>query len=398
MRFDALSAGFGFAFRSNNPSIRTKPHPFAQNIRDNCASDFDEVAMRRFWLLYAAGWVPLVLFYAVATQGNAFLRGELQVFPALFGALWGLGPAPVLLTLVWPLTGFIERRRLPALPSVAIHTMAAVLFVLTWLLLSFTIAYFAFTPDEARRAALNFFVWQGMWGLMMYAVVAGVFHAVRAVEAARTQALATAQAETLLTRSELVALRNKLNPHFLFNTLHSIIALTRKDAKAAEAALLKFSDMLRYVLETEKSGVDMVRLEDELQFVRDYLDLESLRLGNRLSVDWQIDDNAKSHLVPALSVQPLVENSIKHAFNPRIQQGVLTISAKLDSTNKKLVIVVNDDGPGCDLATVSQSTGLGVRTVERRLKLEYRERATFNISTAPKLGFSAQMAIPVAEN
>jgi signal transduction histidine kinase len=354
--------------------------------------------MRRFWFLYAVGWVPMMLFYAVATQGNAVVRGELQIWSALFGAFWALGPAPVLLALVWPLTGWLERIRNKnahgLLIVIAAHTVAAIVFTTTWHLSIYFIAYLSFSPKYARLAADNWFIWTYMWGLMMYAVVAGVFHAVRAVEAARTQALATAQAETLLMRSELVALRNKLNPHFLFNTLHSIIALTRKDGNAAETALLKFSDMLRYVLETEKSGVDMVRLEDELQFVRDYLDLEALRLGNRLSVNWQIDEAAKSHLVPALSVQPLVENSIKHAFNPRVQQGVLTISAKLDSTNKKLVIVVNDDGPGCDLATVSQSTGLGVRTVERRLKLEYRERATFNISTAPKSGFSAQMVIP----
>jgi sensor histidine kinase YesM len=354
--------------------------------------------MRRFWFLYAAGWVPLVLLYAVATQGNAVFNGELRVGAALIGAAWSLATAPILLTLVWPLTGWLDKRHGRLLFAVMIHTMVALIFVMAWHVIIFVIATYAFSPKNASLAAQSFFVWHGMWGLMMYAVIASVFHAVRAVDAARRQAVATAQAETLLMRSELVALRNKLNPHFLFNTLHSIIALTRKDGNAAETALLKFSDMLRYVLETEKSGVDMVRLEDELQFVRDYLDLEALRLGNRLSVNWQIDEGAKSHLVPALSVQPLVENSIKHAFNPRVQKGILTISAKLDSTHKKLVIIVNDDGPGCDLATVSQSTGLGVRTVERRLKLEYHERATFNISTAPKSGFSAQMVIPTLQN
>ena len=354
--------------------------------------------MRRFWILYVVSWVPLILFYGVATQGNAVFNGELQIFDALVGAAWSLATAPILLALVWPLTGWLDRRGGGPLFAVLIHTAAAVLFVAAWHAIIFFIATYAFGPENAKRAAQSFFVWQGMWGLMMYAVVTGVFHAVRAVEAARKQALATAQAETLLMRSELVALRNKLNPHFLFNTLHSIIALTRKDAMAAEAALLKFSDMLRYVLETEKSGVDMVRLEDELQFVRDYLDLEQLRLGNRLSVDWQIDDNAKSHLVPALSVQPLVENSVKHAFNPRVQKGVLTISAKLDAQSNQLLIGVSDDGPGCDLGAVAQSKGLGVRTVERRLKLEYRDRATFDIATAPRAGFRVQMMIPTAQN
>jgi len=354
--------------------------------------------MRRFWFLYAAGWLPIVFFYAVATQGNAVFEGELQILPALLDAAWSLGIAPLLLALVWPLTGWLDDRRSTPLFAVVVHTVGAVMFAIMWHALTFAIATIVYSLDDARRSAQNWYMWRAMWGLMMYAVVAGVFHAVRAVEAARRQAVATAQAETLLMRSELVALRNKLNPHFLFNTLHSIIALTRKDAKAAEAALLKFSEMLRYVLETEKSGIDMVRLEDELQFVRDYLDLESLRLGNRLSVDWQIDEGAKSHLVPALSVQPLVENSIKHAFNPRVQKGILTISAKLDTAQQKLMIAVSDDGPGCELAAVGESKGLGVRTVERRLKLEYRERATFDIATAPKAGFRVQMMIPTLQN
>lgn len=354
------------------------------------------MTMRRFWLLYAAGWVPLILFYAAATQGDAVFKGELQIFDALFGAAWSLGPAPLLLALVWPFTGWLDKRRSGPISAVMFHTAGAVLFVITWHAIIFVIATYAFSPESARRAAQSFFVWQAMWGLMMYAVVAGVFHAVRAVDAARMQAIATAQAETLLTRSELVALRNKLNPHFLFNTLHSIIALTRKDAKAAETALLKFSDMLRYVLETEKSGVDMVTLADELQFVRDYLDLEALRLGDRLSIDWQIDAAAESHLVPALSVQPLVENSIKHAFNPRSQRGNLTISARLDVAGQQIDIAVTDDGPGCAEATMSQSAGLGVRTVERRLKLEYGDRAAFNIRTSPGAGFRVHMLIPLA--
>ncbi len=397
---DAPKLAFGLTIQTHNPAIRTSTHAFQQNMRDNDLSIFgeqlagDEMTMRRFWLLYAAGWVPLVLFYAVATQGDAVFKGEVQIVAALVDAAWSLGTAPLLLALVWPLTGWLDKRRSRPLFAVATHTLGAVLFAITWHAITFAIATFVYSADDARRIAQSWFLWRAMWGLMMYAVVAGVFHAVRAVDAARAQAIATAQAETLLMRSELVALRNKLNPHFLFNTLHSIIALTRKDAKAAETALLKFSDMLRYVLETEKSGVDMVTLADELQFVRDYLDLESLRLGDRLSIHWQIDDAANQHLVPALSVQPLVENSIKHAFNPRSQRGNLTINAHLNSQTHRLDIAVIDDGPGCEQSSVSQSTGLGVRTVARRLKLEYGEHASFNIHTASGAGFRVQMLIP----
>jgi len=98
-------------------------------------------------------------------------------------------------------------------------------------------------------------MWPFLYNMMGYGIIASIFHGVRASAAARLQDIAMSQAQNLLVAAELTALRNKLNPHFLFNTLHSIIALVRKDAKAAEAALFRFSDMLRYILETEKVAV-----------------------------------------------------------------------------------------------------------------------------------------------
>jgi len=208
--------------------------------------------------------------------------------------------------------------------------------------------------------------------------------------------MAISQAEALVAKSELTALRNKLNPHFLFNTLHSIIALTRKESGAAETALLKFSDMLRYILDTEKSGDTMVTLDEELKFVRDYLALESLRLGSRLSVEWDIDDATRYHLLPALTVQPLVENSIKHAFNPHSRAGKLTISAHINAANRDLDIAVSDDGPGCDMLAMKESSGLGVKTVARRLQLEYGQRGNLEIKTAPGAGCAIHLSIPLA--
>jgi LytS/YehU family sensor histidine kinase len=195
--------------------------------------------------------------------------------------------------------------------------------------------------------------------------------------------------------TELNALRNKLNPHFLFNTLHSIIALTRKDPDAAETALFQFSDMLRYVLDAEKNG-DRVTLEAELGFVRDYLELESLRLGTRLKIDWELDEDAARHSLPALSLQPLVENSIKHAFNPHSRPGRLLIRTHVDAAAGKLAMTVGDDGPGADPGAVRGSNGLGIRTVERRLQLEYGPASGLDIETAPGEGFVVTMSIPLA--
>ena len=172
--------------------------------------------------------------------------------------------------------------------------------------------------------------------------------------------------------------------------------MTRKDSARAEAALLMFSDMLRYVLETEKTGLDQVPLQQELDFTRDYLALEALRLGPRLTVDWQIDEAALQQVVPALSIQPIVENSILHAFNPRSAPGVLHITARLDPAAGVLRVEVSDDGPGCRPEQLAGGLGLGLKTVARRLDLQYGARGGLQIDTQPGAGFRAHFTMPLS--
>jgi LytS/YehU family sensor histidine kinase len=338
------------------------------------------------WRIYIYGWLAYATFLAVADQLDKVALGQ---FDFANGALTivTLVPSALLLSLAWPLTGYLERRqvRLPA--QLAIHASAAVAFAL--------VAQGGFWKMFSVNKPLSWYIWPLLYHAMTYALGAGIFHLVRANEAAHRQALAIHQAQSLLIASELNALRSKLNPHFLFNTLHSIIALTRKDSTAAEAALFQFSDMLRYVLDTEKSGNDRVTLDDELRFVRDYLELEALRLGERLTVEWDIDDDAGGHSLPALSLQPIVENSIKHAFNPHSRPGKLLIRTRHDTAARQLRMTVRDDGPGADPASLGRSNGLGIRTVQRRLELEYGARAAFSIDTAPGAGFAVTMSIPL---
>lgn len=337
------------------------------------------------WRNYWLSWLAYAVFVAFAIQLERPGEQPLNWMLA-FKAAWTVVAPAVLLTLVWPLTGLLERRTLPPGLMLLPHAAAA----LTFSLFSNTLLW-VLTGREHRPLA--YWVWPFLYSVLVYSVVAVIFHLVRAGRAAQQQALAIEQARNLLTAAELNALRSKLNPHFLFNTLHSIIALTRKDASAAESALFRFSDMLRYVLDTEKNGTDRVTLADELAFVRDYLDLEALRLGERLHVEWLVDPDSEARTLPPLTLQPLVENSIKYAFNPRSQPGKLVIQAALEAAGQ-LVLRVRDDGPGADPAAVRAARGLGIRTVERRLQLEYGAEARFEIHTGPGAGFEVALSLP----
>ncbi len=361
-----------------------------------------EAAARTEWLpplvavrAYVLAWIPLFLVYVISIHTDGDFTRNFVLADALFDGLRGIGPAFLLGWMVWPYIVWMEQQSFGPTRIVFNHLGMAVVFSALWHIGIYLLIWSLFSQAEAERARRNWFIWQGMWGAMMYWAVAGGFSAYRAVQRARVEAAASAQAQALLARSELAALRNKLNPHFLFNTLHSMIALVRKDAVQAEAALLRFSDMLRYVLDTEKSGEDEVLLEQELDFVRDYLALEALRLGHRLSVQWAVDDRALAHPIAALSIQPLVENSIKHAFNPRSAPGRLAISVQIDDSARQLVIEVADDGPGCDPADMRAGGGLGIVTVSRRLALQHPGLAELRITTAPGEGFRARLSLPV---
>lgn len=337
------------------------------------------------WRLYIAAWTTYGVFLSFADQLDWVMEGRFDAGRWLLTFV-SLLPSAILLALAWPLTGFFERRRYRLSSIIGIHIPAAFVFSVVsqspfWMLFH--------APKPA-----SWYVWPLLYHVMTYLLGAGIFHLIRASEAAHRQALAIKDAQALLITSELSALRNKLNPHFLFNTLHSIIALTQRNPAAAETALFQFSDMLRYVLDTERSGSDRVTLDAELDFVRDYLQLEQLRLGERLHVDWDLDADAGDHPLPALSLQPLVENSIKHAFNPHSRPGILQIRTRRDPASGALTMTVRDTGPGVDPAAIAASSGLGLRTIERRLQLDYGSRAAMRVNSAPGEGFSVSVTIP----
>jgi signal transduction histidine kinase len=345
-----------------------------------------KIPTARMWRTYTLGWLAylalLVIALGVLTDSHDQSGFRWDKLAAL---LWVV-PQALILALLWPLSGWLERRQAGRVFSFLVHALCAPLYSL----LSYGIPALLYGPTKP----FSFYVWPGLYAIMMYAVIAGAFHMVRLSAAKQRQALAMQQAQALLVASELSALRSKLNPHFLFNTLHSIIALTRRDPGAAETALFQFSDMLRYVLDTERSGVDRVTLDAELDFVRDYLELEQLRLGQRLRVEWELDPDAGEHPLPALSLQPLVENSIKHAFNPHSRPGVLRIATRREERDGSLTVSVSDDGPGVDEDAIARSPGLGIRTIRRRLQLDYGGRASFLVRTAPGRGFAVTFTIP----
>ena len=166
----------------------------------------------------------------------------------------------------------------------------------------------------------------------------------------------------------------------------------RHDPKEAEDGLEQFGDLLRYTLDTQKNG-EVVPLGEELTFVDNYLALETLRLGERLRLEVDIDDGARGRPVPAFCLQPLVENAIRHAIAPRAAGGRVELRVKEQQAGT-LLLEVADDGDGADPETLDAASGIGLRLVRERLAAHYGDSASFEVDTAPGRGFRVRIEIP----
>lgn len=189
--------------------------------------------------------------------------------------------------------------------------------------------------------------------------------------------------------AKLAALLARTHPHFLFNSLNSIAALVEEDPKAAERAIVQLAALFRYVLEGAAST--QVRLREELAFVRAYVALESLRFGERMEFEVDVDDSLADALILPLLVQPLVENAIRHGVAAKSSRGKVRLRAK--GVGEIVRIDVDDDGPG-PLGSNHRGSGTSQADMQVRLQLAYGGRARFTTGASELGGFRATLELP----
>jgi hypothetical protein len=175
----------------------------------------------------------------------------------------------------------------------------------------------------------------------------------------------------LVAQAELRALQSQIHPHFLFNAFNALYGIIPREAKGARDTVLNLADIFRYFLDTRKT---MVPLSEELHIVKAYLEVEHLRLGDKLRTEFRISDVALPVRIPVLSLQPIVENAIKHGIAPQASGGRVTIDAEI--VGDELHVTVHDTGKGFE---TSNRSGVGLENVERRLELSYGDAAHLEI-------------------
>jgi hypothetical protein len=225
------------------------------------------------------------------------------------------------------------------------------------------------------------------FNLFVYAAIAAFWYAREYYRKASERELKTKELELQLSQAQLHALKMQLQPHFLFNTLNGIAALNYDDPKTANRMLAKLGDLLRLALETDAE----ISLQDEWDFNARYLDLEQIRLADRLKVHTNMAPETLAATVPSFLLQPLFENAIRHAIAPFPGGGELTLTSRRDGDHLQLQVI--DTGPGISRSELHQE-GVGLTNTRARLRNLFGPDHAFSLSNGPAGGLIVDISIP----
>lgn len=340
---------------------------------------------RLFWLLQISGWIA----YGPAN----FLTGIAS----------GKHAAYVYPTVIYAIIGFIVTlgmrfvfKRLWHRPLVVVIMVALLLTVLAALVFSYfrVLAYVEFYPTDWRPESFWEHFVDAPFSVYIFLSWTGLYFGINYYLMLQEQTEKALKATALAHQAQLKMLRYQLNPHFLFNTLNAISTLVlEKDTDGANGMLTRLSSFLRYSLVNQPT--QKVSLDEELEALNLYLDIEKARFEERLKLKFDVEERARGALIPSLLMQPIIENAIKYAIAPSEDGGTIALSAHL--TGDQLCLVIVDDGPGISLdvsETSEKSSGVGLTNTKERLRQLYGDMHTLKIQNLEPRGLRVTVRMP----
>ena len=351
----------------------------------------------QFWVMQLIGWgglgmvtfFSLTLWYATATWSHV----SHTIVQSLLGLILSI-PLHRVCRVVWGRTiltsiGWI------LLTVVVVSFLWTILRIYTFILITGSGGLWADFGGWYFSSFLVYLCWVALYYGNKYYYQAEMERnkGQAALAAAREEQLKRLSAEADTKSAQLGMLQYQLNPHFLFNTLNSISALVKfQESEKAQRMITQLGHFLRYSLDTDPALT--ISLQQEIKALMLYLDIERTRFGDRLNLEFDIDEQAKRAQVPSLLLQPLAENSIKYAISANENGG--TIKLKATVQENELQLELTDTGPGAVSDRPAPKTGrrVGLHNTLQRLKTLYDEAYTFDIDLHPSGGLKINIRIP----
>ena len=345
---------------------------------------FDPLRYNRnslFWTLHVGGW----LGFALTQYFGAF------IYERVSGYFLIISIATISGSLFTLELRYIYRRLWTRSPRVIITGVLISCYVFA--LLQRVIvngSYMVLSNDMEMRSVFEFFA-ATMSSTYLFLSWSAIYFGVKYYESLQEQREATLRAGTLAQEAQLKMLRYQLNPHFLFNTLNAISTLILdNENRTANLMVMRLSEFLRYTL--DQDPMKKVTLRKEIEATNLYLTTEKLRFGERLKLEYAVEDAALEALVPSLLLQPLIENAVKYAVSPSEKGGAIRIEGR--ARGSMLELAVADDGPGLKDAAPGSGRGVGLRNTRERLAVLYDDRHRF-VTIDNKPGLRIELALPL---
>ncbi len=248
---------------------------------------------------------------------------------------------------------------------------------------------FEWDPEQTKKISfLNMVMRQSFGASLFFLIWNLIYFTYHYIQKSRQQQLDKIRLESLVKELELKTIKAHINPHFIFNALNSIRALVDENPERARTAITELSNILRSSMQAEK--LEMAPLERELSIVKDYLALEYIRFEDRLTIEYDIDEDTLDQPVPPMMLQTLVENAIKHGIGKQVSGGVIKIISDFKDDHHELIVQNTgrlDDSINAD--------GFGIRSTQNRLNLLFGKEAKFELNDLNGGIVEAKITMPV---
>lgn len=335
------------------------------------------LARKRFFFAYIAAWILLALIHAGLLHKHGYLPPEIA-YPdaAIYNGTMMILALALYFPLAYPDDCTINQGFKKTLFYHTIHHIITIIVTLIlWLGASFMLGHILLgSNSEYMDFARNSLPVRAAIGALLLMVLMAMYHFIGFYKHLEEKTIREEQLKKMVKEAELKALKAQLNPHFLFNSLNSISSLTISDPEGAREMLTQLSDFLRYSL--RKNDESLLPLENEIKNVQRYLDIEKVRFGERLACEFDIPPECKRVHVPAMLLQPVYENAIKHGLYESIEPINIRTNCSVKQDFLEIIITNNFDPE----STPVKGEGVGLENIRNKLFLFYNRKDLLSIS------------------
>ena len=331
-------------------------------------------------------WAVWLVFYSFV-----FLRNIDQPYSvSLSNSTLITLPLFSLSLLLWPLVKKMLYSKMSFKLQAVIHILGANIYSALWLSIYYGILIASFGDELFKLFNVPETIgWQYPTGITYYLMISGAYYSLIHYREIKSREIKESQLQLHLKEMQFTALKNQLNPHFLFNSLNSINALITSSPQKARTMLIKLSDLLRLSISVQKQT--FLKLSEELELARAYLDIEKIRLAERLEYKEKVNA-AEEVKIPSMILQPLLENAVKHGVSPSRKKGLIELS--ISAVDSKMQIEVRNSMPAGNTAAKENNTGTGLKNIRKRLENIYGNDTEFSFGETDGL-FTVKIELPI---